>query len=155
MHFRHSPDVFAKRCAVFELTCQNFLNSAVILFSPAIVMSQISDDEREELDAMRRAMETPSSPSIFTPVRQKRRLPNASDSEDGANDNLDETSTPTGTDWGIASSLTLSATRSPADNSTPVAAVNKNISVNARKYAQKKRLRTDQIAEVDVFLTVI
>jgi hypothetical protein len=101
-------------------------------------MSESSDDD---FAGMQRAMDAQSSPVIF-PTRKRTRAP-----DDEGSDNEDNNAT-------NDENLTGSAGPGPDIPQTIPASANKNLLVISKKYAQKKKLRNDQLLEVDTFLSV-
>jgi hypothetical protein len=105
-------------------------------------MSHLSDEDDDS--ALRVAMAAPSSPPPESP-RPEPAAPKRTYSSlsDGRLSDDEDLSPMHGTSPGPTVSSQMS---------TPL--VNKNLANFARQYATRKKLKTDQIAEVDFFLTV-
>ncbi|KIM72146.1 hypothetical protein PILCRDRAFT_93581 [Piloderma croceum F 1598] len=103
----------------------------------------MSLSHNEDDEDLRAAMEADSSPPPESPVPEahnatKRCHSSLSDDDDPATNN------------GPAPSSQLDS----PDPSQPLAiSINRNISHHAKQYANRKKLKTEQLAEVDVFLT--
>jgi hypothetical protein len=101
-------------------------------------MAESSDDD---FAGMQRAMDAQSSP-VTSPTRKRTRTP-----DDEGTDNEDNNAT---------NNENPPGSTGPGSNipQTIPASVNKNLLVISKKYAQKKKLRNDQLLEVDTFLSV-
>jgi hypothetical protein len=94
-------------------------------------MADFSDD-----DGLQQAMDAQSSPVVS---RKRSRTDDDSDPED---------------DNATNNSRSVASPAAPVITPTTSGHVNKNLFVISKQYAQKKKLRTDQLLEVDSFLSV-
>ena len=139
-----SGTVVSGTVAVLEIFCFMKFSFPQLQLHPLISVHYMSLSYNEDDEDLRAAMEADSSPPPESPIPEphnatKRFHSSLSDDDDSATNN------------GRAPSSQFDS----PDPSQPLAvSINRNIGHHAKQYANRKKLKTEQLAEVDVFLTV-